>query len=359
MYIAQRMEINEKDGAFFTKQLMQWHSTDNDRSLPWKEEQDPYKIWLSEIILQQTRSEQGVPYYLRFTEAYPTITDLAKAEDEEVFRLWQGLGYYNRCKNMLFTARFIAKEYDGVFPNQHEQIVALKGIGAYTAAAIASFAYGLPHAVVDGNVYRVLSRYFGINTPIDTTIGKKLFASIADQLLEKRDSAGYNQAIMDMGATVCTPKSPKCNECAVASRCVALKQDMIGLLPVKSKKLKVKNRFFHYILFLKEGKLWLRKRTSKDVWQNLYEPYLVEHNAIMDRSGLASKIEGIRKTDLSYEGSLKQRLTHQLLEIHFFECNSADGVTLPEGGVWVDIDALEQLAFPKSIVSFLEKKLYI
>ncbi len=359
MYIAQPMEINEKDGAFFTKQLMQWHSTDNDRSLPWKEEQDPYKIWLSEIILQQTRSEQGLPYYLRFTEAYPTITDLAKAEDEEVFRLWQGLGYYNRCKNMLFTARFIAKEYNGVFPNQHEQIVALKGVGAYTAAAIASFAYGLPHAVVDGNVYRVLSRYFGIDTPIDTTIGKKLFASIADQLLEKSDSAGYNQAIMDMGATVCTPKSPECNECPVASRCVALKQDMIGLLPVKSKKLKVKNRFFHYVLFLKDGKLWLRKRIENDVWQNLYEPYLIEDNAIMDRTKLAERVEGIDKEDLSYEGSLKQRLTHQLLEIHFFECNSVDGVTLPEDGVWVGIDALGQLAFPKSIVSFLEKKLYI
>lgn len=353
------MEINEKDGAYFTKQLMQWHSTDNDRVLPWKEERDPYKIWLSEIILQQTRSEQGLPYYLRFTEAYPTVRDLAKADDEAVFRLWQGLGYYNRCKNMLYTARFIAEEYNGVFPDTHSQISELKGVGAYTAAAIASFAYGLPHAVVDGNVYRVLSRYYGIDTPIDTTTGKKVFAEVADKLLDKADSARYNQAIMDLGATVCTPKNPNCDNCPVVNRCVAQKQVMIDMLPIKSKKLKVKNRYFHYILLLKDGKLWVRKRVEKDVWQNLYEPYIVESSKALGRTELAKQVSGVAKEELEYEGVLKQRLTHQLLEIHFFECKNATIDDLPKGGIWVEVAALKNLAFPKSIVSFFEKKLYI
>lgn len=353
------MEINEKDGAFFTGRLMQWHSTENNRSLPWKEERDPYKIWLSEVILQQTRSEQGLPYYLRFTEAYPTVSDLAKADDEAVFRLWQGLGYYNRCKNMLYTARFIADEYKGVFPKTHDRISELKGVGAYTAAAISSFAYGLPHAVVDGNVYRVLSRYFGIDTPIDTTTGKKEFTEIADKLLDKTDSAGYNQAIMDLGATVCTPKNPNCDDCPVAKRCVAKRQSMIDMLPIKSKKLKVKNRYFHYILFINDGKLWLRKRIEKDVWQNLYEPYLVEHTGALGRKELAARLQGVDANELEYEGVLKQRLTHQLLEVHFFECKNKTPYLLPQDGIWVDVATLENLAFPKSIVSFFEKKLYI
>src|SRR5690606_265290 len=262
---------------YFTRRLMHWHATHNDRSLPWKEEKDPYKIWLSEIILQQTRAQQGLPYYIKFTEAYPKVKDLATAAEEEVFRLWQGLGYYNRCRNMLATARYIHTELGGKFPRSFEEIQNLKGVGAYTAAAIASFAYGLPHAVVDGNVYRVLSRYFGIDKPIDSTAGKKEFTKLADALLDKTGSAGYNQAIMDLGATVCKPASPDCDGCPLAEKCFARANGLIADLPVKSKKLTIKTRHFHYILFLHDGHLWIRKRTEKDIWQNLHEPFLIEH----------------------------------------------------------------------------------
>ncbi len=212
---------------------MLWHKEENTRSLPWKNETDPYKIWLSEIILQQTRAEQGLNYYLNFIKNYPTICDLANAIDDDVFRHWQGLGYYNRCKNMLATARFICEQKNGVFPNDYEEILALKGVGAYTAAAIASFAFGLPHAVVDGNVYRVLARYFGIENAIDSTLGKAKFAQIADELLDKKNPAAYNQAIMDLGATVCTPKNPRCEICPLSKNCVALKSDLIYFFPVK------------------------------------------------------------------------------------------------------------------------------
>ena len=362
MYIVSLMVLNKKERTYFTKALMAWHDVENNRVLPWKEEKDPYKIWLSEIILQQTRAEQGLPYYLKFIKAYPTIAELAKAEDEAVFRLWQGLGYYNRCRNMLVTARYIAEDLGGAFPNKHNDILQLKGIGDYTAAAIASFAFGLPHAVVDGNVYRVVSRFFGIETPIDITEGKKLFASLAHQLLDVNESAAYNQAIMDLGATVCTPKSPDCANCPLEKKCIATKKGLIALLPIKSKKLKVKKRFLHYILFIEEGKMWIRKRTGKDVWQNLYEPFLIEHGCVLDRQGIIKQVEshgfGLKK-NITNEGYLKQRLTHQQLEIHFFECNKGMKKTLPSDGVWVQISELKDYPFPKSIVSFFEKKLYI
>ncbi len=204
------MEWSKGMTAFFRKALLKWHMEDNNRILPWKQERDPYKIWLSEIILQQTRAAQGLPYYLRFAAEYPTIHDLAAAEDEAVFRLWQGLGYYNRCRNLLHTARYIAGKRNGHFPDDYHEIRQLKGIGSYTAAAIASFAFHQPYAVVDGNVLRVLSRFGGIDTPVDTPEGKKVFQVLAQELLDKEHNAAYNQAIMDFGASVCTPAIPKC-----------------------------------------------------------------------------------------------------------------------------------------------------
>jgi len=355
--------MNKAQLQYFTKQLLQWHSVDNDRSLPWKEEQDPYKIWLSEIILQQTRAEQGLPYYLNFTTAYPTINKLAKAEDEEVFRLWQGLGYYNRCRNMLATARYIANELKGKFPDNYNDIVALKGVGPYTAAAIASFAYGLPHAVVDGNVYRVLSRYFGIATPIDSTEGKKEFTRLADQLLDKSNSAGYNQAIMDLGATVCKPAAPLCTECPLQKKCFAREKGVIKDLPVKSKKLKVQTRYFHYILFTNKGKLWIHKRTDKDIWQNLYEPFLVEHSSPLDKQDLLKhellKPLKLKGSKMIPAGSSSQRLTHRVIESHFYIYQLEDADTEVLGaGLWVESGELDKFAFPKSVVSFLEKKSY-
>ncbi|MCD6064224.1 MAG: mutY [Flavipsychrobacter sp.] len=356
------MNVSRNSKQFFTTQLVDWHHTANDRSLPWKQEKDPYKIWLSEIILQQTRALQGLPYYLKFTEAYPTVKALAKAKDEDAFRLWQGLGYYNRCKNMLATARIIAGELKGKFPQTYEGLLELKGIGPYTAAAIASFAFGRHNAVVDGNVYRVLSRYFGIDSPIDSTEGKKEFAGLAQELLYKNDSAAYNQAIMDLGATVCTPASPKCSDCPLQKHCTAYKQELTTLLPVKVKKTAVSTRYFHYVLLTSGDKLWIRKRTESDIWQNLYEPYLVEHTHSLDVTTLAAhpSYKALKlKAVPEYEGSLKQRLTHRIIETRFFNAPVKKGTQLPElQGEWVPVSALKNYGFPKTIVSFLEKKLY-
>lgn len=355
--------MDKTQQRFFTKQLMQWHRADNERSLPWKEEKDPYKIWLSEIILQQTRAQQGLPYYLRFMETYPTISDMAGADDEEVFRIWQGLGYYNRCRNMLATARYIAGELKGHFPATHDAILALKGVGPYTAAAIASFAFGLLHAVVDGNVYRVLSRYFGIATPIDSTEGKQQFTELAEALLDKNDSAAYNQAIMDLGATVCKPAAPECEICPVSKNCIAYKNGLVAQLPVKAKKLKVSRRYFHYIIFKGGEQIWIRKRTGKDIWQNLYEPFMVEaegHLAMKDLIKTESLQHYNLKTEqLEYEGKLSQRLTHRIIESHFYTCDvKKAAITLPEDGKWVNLKQLHNYAFPKSILSFFEKKAY-
>ncbi|MEO6833994.1 MAG: A/G-specific adenine glycosylase, partial [Chitinophagaceae bacterium] len=237
--------------------------------LPWKGENAPYKIWLSEIILQQTRAEQGIPYYLRFVEHYPTIIELAHAPDDEVFRLWQGLGYYARCRNMLFTARKIANDFGGKFPDNYQEIRELKGVGNYTAAAIASFAFGLPYAVLDGNVYRVLSRYFGIETAIDSTEGKAIFQPLADDVLDKKNPAAFNQAIMDLGAIICLPKHPECSACPVSSACIAKENDLIKLLPVKSKKVKVQERYFNFLLLQFEDKFWLHRREEKGIWKGL------------------------------------------------------------------------------------------
>ena len=350
------------DQRIFTERMMHWHGTANTRSLPWKGERDPYKIWLSEIILQQTRAGQGTPYYLKFIEAYPTVRQLANTTDDAAFRLWQGLGYYNRCRNMLATARQIVQERDGVFPDTYEGIIALKGIGPYTAAAIASFAYGLPHAVVDGNVVRVLARCFGIEQPFDTTEGKKVFQQLADDLLERNASADYNQAIMDLGATVCTPAAPRCDDCPLNKICFAYRENLIAFLPVRSKKALVRSRYFHYILLLHEDKIWLHQRQAKDIWQALYEPYLIESNEALDRQGLYLT-EGWQRLHITevpeYEGSLTQRLTHQLIETRFFSVRVSGKPLIPDdSGIWTDVKNLKKYAFPKTLVSFFEKKGY-
>jgi len=347
----------------FTTQLLAWHHNDNDRDLPWKSEQDPYKIWLSEIILQQTRALQGKPYYLRFIEAYPTISDMAAAADDDVFRIWQGLGYYNRCRNMLATARYVANELNGAFPATYDGIIALKGIGPYTAAAIASFAYGLPHAVVDGNVYRVLSRYFGIDTPIDSTQGKNLFTALAEQLLDNKNSAAYNQAIMDLGATVCTPRNPLCPSCPLSKHCMAHKQQMTDLLPVKNKKIKVATRYFHYLLLHWDDKLWIHKRDDNDIWAGLHEPLLIEHTSQLTLQDIqqhpAFTSLGKTVTSITPTGKLTQRLTHRIVQSAFFTVSLKNEPTvMPADGAWVPVADLGKIAFPKTLVSFLKNNLY-
>ncbi len=244
--------------------------------MPWKGEKDPYKIWISEIILQQTRVLQGILYYNKFIDKFPTLAVLAAASDSEVYKIWEGLGYYSRCKNLLFTARHIVATLNGRFPETYTDLLKLKGVGPYTAAAIASFAYGLPHAVVDGNVFRVLSRYFDNDTPVDSTTGKSVFSTLASQMLYLPDPAAYNQAIMDFGATICKPQIPLCQLCVLQSRCKAFETGSANRLPVKEKQLIKRNRWFNYFIFFINDQVLVRQRPAGDIWENLNEFYLLE-----------------------------------------------------------------------------------
>ncbi len=344
---------------YFTRHLMQWHLQENVRELPWKKETDPYKIWLSEIIMQQTRVEQGMPYYTRFVGNYPTVKHLASAPDAEVYRLWQGLGYYNRCKNLLETARFIAYKLNGKFPDTYEEIIKLKGIGSYTAAAIASFAYKLPCAVVDGNVQRVLARFFGMETPVDSSEGKKKIQSLAQELIDKKQPHLYNQAIMDFGAVVCKPAAPLCSQCVLQPKCVAYKKELIHLLPVKAKKTKLTTRYFHFILLRYKNELWIQKRNEKDIWLHLHQPYLIEAPYALSENELKQKIKTAASFQWQYEGAEKQRLSHQLICSRFYSISLKNKLVLNEQqGTWIALSELKKIAFPKTVISFFEKKNY-
>ncbi len=259
----------------FSNILLQWY-TFNKRELPWRNTNNPYFIWLSEIILQQTRVDQGLPYYLRFIKLFPKITDLANAKEDKVLKLWQGLGYYSRARNLHYSAKYIVKYYDGKFPKQYDHIINLKGVGTYTAAAIASFSFGLPYAVVDGNVIRVLSRFFGIQIPFETTLGKKKYQQMAQDLLSRRYPAKNNQAIMEFGAIQCTPKRPKCVSCPFIRSCVAYNTNIVHELPVKLKKIKIKNRYLNYLVIKNKNTVILEKR-NEGIWEGLYEFPFIEY----------------------------------------------------------------------------------
>ena len=241
-------QINYKNKAFFTTWLLQWNKYENQRMMPWKNEKDPYKIWISEIILQQTRVQQGMQYYNRFIKTFPTVQCIANAKESQVFKMWEGLGYYSRCRNIITSARYITNELDSKFPVKFNDILQLKGIGNYTASAIASFAYNLPYAVLDGNVFRVLSRFFGIHSAIDSNDGKRIYSLVANELLDKDNPAIYNQAIMDFGAIICKPKLPQCQICPLEQKCVALKNGMVNSLPLKEKIITRKSRWLYYLL---------------------------------------------------------------------------------------------------------------
>jgi len=349
---------------FFTRNLLIWFS-ENHRPMPWKGEKNPYYIWLSEIILQQTRVEQGLPYFLKFKEHYPTVQDLANAAEDEVMKMWEGLGYYSRARNLHFTAKHISNELDGIFPSTHEEILKLKGVGSYTAAAIASFAYDLPHAVVDGNVYRVLSRYFGIDTPIDSTTGKKLFSALANELLPNDKAADFNQAIMDFGATHCTPKKPKCKSCLLNSNCIGFNMQKNDILPVKSKKIKKRERFFNYLLINYDKNVFLQKRIKKDIWQDLYQFPMIETVKMVDALTLEKEetwklllkqIEGKAIISKTY----KQLLTHQKIWAVFYEVklNAPIDAEIIEKMqlIMIERDKISNFAFPKIIDLFLKEK---
>lgn len=344
---------------FFTTTLLDWSKQVN-RNLPWKKETQPYPIWLSEIILQQTRVEQGTPYYQRFIQQFPTITDLALAPEDEVFKLWEGLGYYSRARNLHETAKFIAFELNGVFPNTYESIKLLKGVGDYTAAAIASFAYHLPHAVLDGNVYRVLARFFGISTPTDTTTGKKEFQALAQSLLDTTQPAAYNQAIMDFGAVCCLPKSPNCKICPMSAHCFAFQQRKVELYPFKSKRVEKKTRYFHYLYLLWQDQLIIEKRLEKDIWQGLYQfPMLELDTYEVSWDDLVHQPNNVylHADDqlLKISKPFRQTLTHQYIVACFWEIQlSKAPVLLSPQQSLIPIWDVKVFAFPKIIDSYLQ-----
>jgi len=326
--------------------------------MPWKGEKDPYKIWLSEIILQQTRVEQGLAYYNNFLKTFPTITELACAPDQKVFKLWEGLGYYSRCRNLIATARIITEKYKGSFPRNYEEILALKGIGPYTAAAIASFAFNLPYAVVDGNVFRVLARVFGMDEPIDSTTGKKTFHQLASRLLDAQQPALYNQAIMDFGATVCKPAAPLCTDCFLKKNCVAYIGNRVSELPVKEKKIKITTRNFYFFIIKHKNKIAVKERVAKDIWQHLYEFPLIEllQNQSSEEAVTAARQQGwfSDKSTVKIGNTIyRQKLTHQAIAAVFLEVEVSRAPAALREYDWADRKELGTYSFPKIIHNYL------
>jgi A/G-specific adenine glycosylase len=281
----------------FAQRILIWYAA-NKRSLPWRLTRDPYKIWLSEIMLQQTRVVQGAPYYLKFVAAFPTVYDLARASEEQVLKLWQGLGYYSRARNLHATAKTVVDEHGGRFPGTYEGLLKLKGVGDYTASAIASICFDAPEPVVDGNVYRVLSRYFGVEKPIGSTSGIKYFKQLARKVMDADNIRDYNQGIMEFGAVQCIPKNPACPACPLNDSCIALQKDKVAELPVKGKKTKVKHLDFNYLVFLDPaGNTLLRQRTGKGIWRNLWEFPLLEPDGEIDRKEIRQRLDVSQETD--------------------------------------------------------------
>lgn len=342
----------------FYNVLIKWY-LQNKRDLPWRNTTNPYPIWLSEIMLQQTRVAQGMPYFLSFTTAFPTVFDLAAANEEEVLKLWQGLGYYSRARNLHKTAQYIASDLNGIFPGNYADLLKLKGVGEYTAAAIASFSYNEVVPVVDGNVFRVLSRYFDIETDIAQASAKKEFAALAFELMPKDNPATFNQAIMEFGALQCVPKSPNCGICVFNESCAALQKKKVNQLPVKSKKVKVRNRYFNYLVVADENEnTIIQKRTDKGIWHNLYEFPLIETEKEENFDFITERIESDYFQDNSIisilqdnDKSIIHKLSHQHLHIKFWKVNLGGSI---ENGI--NNTVLRTFPFPIVIHNFIEKE---
>ncbi|NEW81874.1 MAG: A/G-specific adenine glycosylase [Mariniphaga sp.] len=344
----------------FHKILTVWYQQ-NKRDLPWRTKNAPYWVWVSEIILQQTRVDQGTAYFLRFIERFPDVKTLADAPENEVLKLWQGLGYYSRARNMHVAARQIMNEFNGSFPDTIINIEKLKGIGSYTAAAIASIAFGLPYAAIDGNVYRVLSRVFGIETPIDSTIGKREFSELASELLDRQNPSVFNEALMEFGALQCTPQNPDCNSCPFRDQCIAFNQNKIATLPFKSKKIKVKNRYFNYLFIHQDKHFYLEKREGNDIWRNLYQFPLIESTKALNIAELLtteqfkSLFNCIDITVDSNSPEIIHVLTHQRLHVRFIE------ISVPKSETsfpWIKVlpNEVHDFPIPKLIDNFLMRK---
>ena len=342
----------------FTHTLLAWYGA-NKRDLPWRNTSNPYLIWLSEIILQQTRIQQGWAYWERFVERFPTVHQLAEATEDDVLRLWQGLGYYSRARNLHTAAKQIVAM--GHFPNTMEEIKSLKGVGDYTAAAIGSMAFQLPVAVVDGNVYRVLARYYAIDTPINSTEGKKLFQELAQSLLPTNQAADFNQAMMDFGAIQCMPSSPKCTTCPLMEGCEAFRTARVATFPVKLKTLKVKTRHLHYYYILHQGEVAIRRRGEGDIWQGLWEPYsptiLSEGKDGLTKSSdseILNTLRGINGTLVSLRRDVKHVLTHRVLYADFYLLETDVRPELPSDYIWIPETQFSDYAVPRLIEILLE-----
>lgn len=345
----------------FTEALLHWYAW-HGRSLPWVGVRDPYKIWLSEILLQQTRVEQGLSYYQAFVETFPSVDVLADAEEQEVFKLWEGLGYYSRARNLISTAREVAFNRGGIFPETPETLMELKGIGPYTARAIASFAFNYPAAVVDGNVNRVLSRVFGVREAIDQPAGKRKMQELADSLLPQDDSAMFNQAMMDFGSLVCKPAKPACADCCMQNFCFAFQEGMTDQLPVKMKKVPRQSRYYHYIVVHDERKILIRLRKEKDIWQDLYDFPVVESNRLEELEWVGEHLTdtGIQvdfnRNSMELFGPFKQILTHRTIHALFLVIKiNAGKVPEPDGCFWVNKDELINFPFPVVVRKFLSE----
>lgn len=358
--------------SWFSRALLPWYR-ENQRPLPWRRTPDPYRIWLSEVILQQTRVDQGMAYWHRFVERYPTVAHLAKASEDQVLRLWQGLGYYSRARNLRTAAQQVVKEHRGKFPVDHATLLKLKGVGDYTASAIASICFGKAEPVVDGNVYRVLARVFGIATPIDSTVGMKEFRALAAELIAKEHPGDHNQAVMELGATVCTPKNPRCGECPLARKCIAKAEGRTAELPVKAGKTKTRTRHFNYLLIETKGVIYLRKRTGKDIWQGLWELPMVEtEKALGPRQtpAISESLQRLGSIDppgrladnvvawrfLKRTNPVKHVLSHQIIHAVFWEAVPPIGFKPPKDWKPVPWKRIGAHALPRLIERQLAEK---
>src|SRR5690554_1471953 len=345
-----------KTNAFFANNLIQWY-LQNKRTLPWRATKDPYRIWLSEIILQQTRVAQGLPYYLKFIEAYPSVKHLADAPESDVLKLWQGLGYYSRARNLHATAKMVANDMNGIFPNNYKELIKLKGVGDYTASAIASICYDHSEAVVDGNVFRVLSRVFSVSTPINSTVGQKEFKKLAQQLIDQKQPGTYNQAIMEFGARYCVPQNPNCDACIFNPHCIAFQTKTVDQLPVKIKAKPIKKRYFNYLVVIsKSEKTILQQRLGKGIWHKLYEFPLVETSEKVNAKKLKTLPQFQEYTqNLKFESitlyndePITHKLSHQHLITQFWIIE-----TFKEQHDFIPISKIRKYAVPVLIENFV------
>ncbi len=344
----------------FGSEIIRWYHQ-NKRDLPWRHTKDPYAIWLSEIILQQTRIDQGMAYYHRFIQKYPNVKKLAAAKEDDVLKLWQGLGYYSRARNLHHTAKEIAEKYKGKFPEDEKDVLSLKGVGQYTAGAILSFAFNKKFPVVDGNVFRLLSRFFGIETPIDSSKAKKEFFELAEKLMENHSPSDFNQGIMEFGSRQCKPQQPDCLACPLNTNCFALTEKKVNQLPVKSKKTIVRNRYFHYLVINHNKKLLLNKRNGKDIWKNLYDFPLIETSKkVSDKQILSHKewkkiFGSLDITITSVSAEQKHLLSHQTIHAKFYsvKLNSKKKYEVKNDYLSVAKEDLKKYAVPKLIENYL------